>query len=475
MAPFGWMVTSQRVHSDTQMTQNSWFHDLADVFALFFLLQAFQYFFLLYLKRKGRKAKESTIQNKTITDLGPRLVHTTTLGHTWTISQENSPPIFMNLSSCSIETCFEQLKDLKISPGEEGDFASLLVECCCEERIFFENYALLASKLCENQVWRLAFTRSFEELYQSSQQQTKQLRAIRNGAILFGHLFSSNSMDWTCLGVMKLKSNSFSSSRILVKAILQEMIKQRGLTEVKERLFPSDQLDWIFPMDTVRATRHAIQFMTSIGLRALTVDLKERLVHLQGIQKQEISDADSLTEASSVNTYSETTASSADESLYLRLTNTGTAKQDRSYSNHSHSNRSTSSYSSGGSGSASTRHSTHRRLVRQFGVLTNETSPGSPSTSVSSPSSSHHQRQQQQQQESQPLRNKKKKKRQQTRREISSAKPNAILQEEFPDLLRAPRPPSMARTTPDTVYEVEEEYIVSPKINAYSHKNEMEK
>jgi pre-mRNA-splicing factor CWC22 len=76
------------------------------------------------------------------------------------------------------------------------------------------------------------------------------------------------------------EDDTTSSSRIFVKIMFQEIIEGMGLVKLKER-FKEDQLQPflgnIFPVDNPKNTRFSINFFTSIGLGAVTENMREQL------------------------------------------------------------------------------------------------------------------------------------------------------------------------------------------------------
>ena len=68
-----------------------------------------------------------------------------------------------------------------------------------------------------------------------------------------------------------------SSSRIFIKILFQELAEYMGLAALLERLtdpYMAATFAGIFPRDNLRHTRFSINFFTSIGLGALTDDLR---------------------------------------------------------------------------------------------------------------------------------------------------------------------------------------------------------
>ena len=83
------------------------------------------------------------------------------------------------------------------------------------------------------------------------------------------------------MGCIKLtEEDTTSSSRIFVKIMLGEIQESMGLKVLKER-FADEEVKsacaGMFPLDNPKNTRFAINYFTSIGLGAITEDMREYL------------------------------------------------------------------------------------------------------------------------------------------------------------------------------------------------------
>lgn len=83
------------------------------------------------------------------------------------------------------------------------------------------------------------------------------------------------------LEVIKLNQvDTTSSSRIFIKEVFLEMSQFLGIEKLLERCrdpFLQESFAGLFPKDNPKNTRFAINFFTSIGLGALTEDMREHL------------------------------------------------------------------------------------------------------------------------------------------------------------------------------------------------------
>ena len=96
----------------------------------------------------------------------------------------------------------------------------------------------------------------------------------------------TDSISWKCLQCIVLTEEETSaSSRIFVKILFQEIASNLGLQELvhrlsevtakEEGLFPFIQ--GLFPRDSIQNARFSVNYFTSIGLGALTEDLRSFL------------------------------------------------------------------------------------------------------------------------------------------------------------------------------------------------------
>ena len=186
------------------------------------------------------------------------------------------------MSSASFEECAHKLTKISIPPGRESELINMIIECTSQERTFLRYYGLIGARFCllEDR-WRDAFMEAFVGQYTTIHR--LETNKLRNVAKLFAHLLHTDSMPWSCLGVIHLNEDeTTSSSRIFVKILIQEIAEAMGIAALKKRFDTDDPelLEWykgMFPRDNVRNTRYAINFFTSIGLGPLTDGLREFL------------------------------------------------------------------------------------------------------------------------------------------------------------------------------------------------------
>jgi pre-mRNA-splicing factor CWC22 len=156
----------------------------------------------------------------------------------------------------------------------------MVIECCSQERSYSTFYGLTSERFCKlNRVWCECYERAFETYYDTIHRY--ETNRLRNIARLFGHLLANDAMSWAVLQAIKMnEDDTTSSSRIFVKIMMQEVTESMGLPTLKER-FADPEIkalcSGMFPLDNPKNTRFAINYFTSVGLGALTEEMREHL------------------------------------------------------------------------------------------------------------------------------------------------------------------------------------------------------
>lgn len=155
-----------------------------------------------------------------------------------------------------------------------------------------------------------------------------EVNKLRNGAKFFAHLLYTDSIEWSCLQVIKLtEEETTASSRIFIKIVFQELAENLGIETLAKKLKDdtlAKHLENVFPRDSVQNARFSINFFTSIGLGALTEDLREFLKnapklllerkYAELLAHANASSSDSDSESSSSSSSSSSSESSSSES-----------------------------------------------------------------------------------------------------------------------------------------------------------------
>ena len=220
------------------------------------------------------------------------------------------------MSSIDFEECCHKLMKVTLPPGQEPELPSMVIECCSQERTYSKFYGLIGERFAKlNRLWTELFESSFAKYYDTIHRY--ETNRLRNIARFFGHMLSSDAIGWHVLSIVHLnEEETTSSSRIFIKILFQDLAEAMGMAKLQARLRDDllrSSFDGIFPTDNPRNTRFSINYFTSIGMGAVTEEMRE---HLKNMPKAVIpalppvkseSDSDS---GSSVSSYSSYTGSS---------------------------------------------------------------------------------------------------------------------------------------------------------------------
>ncbi|EON63193.1 hypothetical protein W97_02420 [Coniosporium apollinis CBS 100218] len=186
-------------------------------------------------------------------------------------------------SSGGFEEAVHKLMRVNIPAGKEDELPSMILECASQERTYDRFYGLMAERFCKlNRLWNDLFEAAFVKYYDTIHRyETNRLRIL---ACVFAHLLASDAIGWHVLSVVTLTEDSTtSSSRIFIKILFEELVQAMGMKKLTERMRdPTLQPSFvgIFPKDTSRNTRFAINYFTAIGMGALTEDMREHLKNM---------------------------------------------------------------------------------------------------------------------------------------------------------------------------------------------------
>lgn len=188
------------------------------------------------------------------------------------------------ISSIDFQECCHKLLKLNMREGQEMELVSMIIQCCIQERTYLRFYGLLAERFCLiKEVYKQNFETQFEAQYLKIHR--LETNKLRNLAKLFAHLLYTDAIDWTVFKCIKLtEEDTTSSSRIFIKIIFQELSEHMGLDKLNDRLQDQSQREkflGVFPRDNPKNTRFSINFFTSIGLGALTENLREYLANAE--------------------------------------------------------------------------------------------------------------------------------------------------------------------------------------------------
>ena len=215
------------------------------------------------------------------------------------------------MSSADPEEAVHKLMKINLPAGQEPELPSMVVECCSQEKTYTKFFGLIGERFAKiNRLWCDLFEQAFAKYYETIHRYEN--NKLRNIAQLFGHMFAANALGWHCMSVIHLNEDeTTSSSRIFIKILMQNIAEEIGMAKLKakvadEMLRPS--LEGLFPKDNPRNIRFSINYFTSIGMGALTEEMREFLQNMPKPTLPAPAAADS--DSDSVSSYSSYTGSS---------------------------------------------------------------------------------------------------------------------------------------------------------------------
>ncbi|KAM0853537.1 hypothetical protein ACQ4PT_051028 [Festuca glaucescens] len=180
------------------------------------------------------------------------------------------------MSSAGAEEAGHKLLSI-VRPGQEAELCAMIVECCKQERASKTRfYGQLGQRLCRvGRAYQAGFEACFARCYAAAHRMgTDELRAA---AGLFAQLLAADAVPWGGVlgGVRVTEEDTTSSSRIFIKTLFQEMAEQLGVRVLGRRMNGDDPVvrDALFPRDSAKNARFAIDFFTAIGLEGVTLNL----------------------------------------------------------------------------------------------------------------------------------------------------------------------------------------------------------
>ncbi|OMJ08166.1 Pre-mRNA-splicing factor CWC22 [Smittium culicis] len=222
------------------------------------------------------------------------------------------------MSSMGFEEATHKLLRIQIPENDTKELCGMLIECCSQERAYKTFFGLVGERLCKvNNKLRDAFCYSFVDCYiHIHRYETNHLRHI---ARFFGHLLSTDAIPFTVFSCVSLtEEETTASSRIFLKILMQDLSESMGLERLNSSLHSSDAEEAtskMFPTDSPKNIRFAINYYTSIGLGALTEDLRRILsTATQNLANNSDSDSSSDDDSSSDSDSSSSSSYDSDSS-----------------------------------------------------------------------------------------------------------------------------------------------------------------
>lgn len=239
------------------------------------------------------------------------------------------------MASKDPEEACHRLMRVSLPAGQEAELPSMIIECCSQEKTYLKFYGLIAERFARiNRLWTQLFEESFSKYYDTIHRY--ETNRLRNIARFFGHLLSTDAIGWHVLSVVHLnEEETTSSSRIFIKILFQDLSEALGMSKLQSRLredIMQPYFEGLFPHDNPRNTRFSINYFTSIGMGAVTEEMRQ---FLQNQPKPALpaapADSDSDSE-SSVSSYSSYTGSSRSRSRSASYSKSRTLDRKRSVS-----------------------------------------------------------------------------------------------------------------------------------------------
>ena len=186
-------------------------------------------------------------------------------------------------SAMDPEEAVHKLMKINLPAGQEPELPSMIVECCSQEKTYTKFFGLIGERFAKiNRLWTDLFEQSFAKYYNTIHRY--ETNKLRNIARLFGHMFGSDALGWHALSVIHLNEDeTTSASRIFIKILFQEISEELGMPKLQARMRDETlqpHLEGLFPRDSPRNIRFSINYFTSIGMGALTEDMREYLANL---------------------------------------------------------------------------------------------------------------------------------------------------------------------------------------------------
>ncbi|KAF7065553.1 hypothetical protein CFC21_071647 [Triticum aestivum] len=188
------------------------------------------------------------------------------------------------MSTVDIEEAGHKLSSV-VRPGQETEVCTMIIECCRQERTYTRYHGQLAQWLCaldDDQAYQAGFEACFARLYTAVHRMDT--NKVGGPARLYAHLLATNAISWrgVLAGCVRLtEEDTTSSSRMFLKVLFQELLERLGIWLVRRRMIDDDPVvrDALFPTDSAKNTRFAINFFTAIGLGVVTESAREHLVN----------------------------------------------------------------------------------------------------------------------------------------------------------------------------------------------------
>lgn len=205
-------------------------------------------------------------------------------------------------SSLDFQECAHKLLKMNIKKNQEMELCQMILDSCAQQRTYERFFGLLAQRFCE---LNKEYVEHFEEIFKQQYETCHRLETVklRNVSRLLSHLLHTDSISWGVFDCVHLNEDeTTSSSRVFLKNLLLDLSEHLGMIKLKERfsdLTLQEFFAGLFPRDNPRHTRFSINFFTSIGLGALTEELREHLISAPKLMQPMVLDNSDLDKSKS--------------------------------------------------------------------------------------------------------------------------------------------------------------------------------
>lgn len=183
-------------------------------------------------------------------------------------------------SSLDFQECAHKILKMNVKKSQEIEICQMILDSCAQQRTYEKFFGLLAQRFCQ---LKKEYVEHFETIFKEQYETCHRLDTVklRNVSRLLSHLLYTDSISWGVLDCVHLnEEETTSSSRVFLKNLLLDLSEHMGIVKMNERFRDVTLHEFfanLFPRENPRHTRFAINFFTSIGLGALTEDLREHL------------------------------------------------------------------------------------------------------------------------------------------------------------------------------------------------------
>lgn len=198
--------------------------------------------------------------------------------------------VYLNIvGSLNFDECCHKLLKLNLKEGQELEVIGVILEANMQSHIYEKYFSSIAERLClVSSIYKEGFESQFK--IQFLKLYNYETKKIINLAYLYSHLLSSKAIELSVLQIIDLTEESTTTaSRIFIKYLFIEMTKLIGINDLLDMIkneINSKYFKRIMIMGDPKETIFCINYFTSIGLGALTEDMRNYLTNFQSLVDQ---------------------------------------------------------------------------------------------------------------------------------------------------------------------------------------------